>query len=335
VTSKDSPEKDEASPGTPVLGNRGMMAGAIAIAVVISLVAIILATSNPASSVVFPQDCGGRVVSYVNANLAEAGSTAELVSVAEKSGVYEITARYQDRDIPLYATRDCTLLFIGSYDMAAGTTPMPAASPTPTPSPEPLKSPRPSVDLFVMSLCPYGTQAESVMEPVAALLGTRAVITVRYIASVGGATADSVESLHGPAEAEEDLLQLCINRYYPTRYWAYLNTFNRDCYLGWQNATFLEACRANTTQSLGIDAQKIETCATGREGLALLMADEAIGSRYSVQSSPTLLVNRQVYSGPRTPEAYKQAICAHFVTPPAECGTTLSSQAAASTGGCG
>jgi hypothetical protein len=54
-----------------------------------------------------------------------------------------------------------------------------------------------------------------------------------------------------------------------------------------------------------------------------------------VQSSPTLIINGQVYTGARTPEAYKEAVCSHFDTPPAECGTTLSSQAATSSGGCG
>jgi glutaredoxin len=191
------------------------------------------------------------------------------------------------------------------------------------------------VELFVMAFCPYGTQAEAALDPVVSLLGTRADITVRYIASVAGTTADSVESLHGPAEAKEDLRQLCINRYSPAQFWAYLTAFNRECYPGWQNATFLDACSANTTGKLGMDNRKIETCATGSEGLDLLQADEAAGVGYDVQSSPTLIINGQVYTGARTPEAYKEAVCSHFDTPPAECATTLSTQAATSSGGCG
>jgi hypothetical protein len=329
VKEKDSPENNE-TPPSPIFGNQGMMAGAIAIAVIISLVAIILATGNPlAPSPVPPQDCGRAVISYLNVNLVEAGSTAELVSVTERNGVYEVTIRYKERNIPLHATRDCTLLFTTSFDLKGGT-PL-----TPTPAHEPVKSSRPSAELFVMAFCPYGTLAEGAMDPVAGLLGTKADITVRFIASVEGTTVDSVSSLHGPAEAKEDLRQLCISRYYPAQFWAYLSAFNRDCYPGWQNATFLDACRANTTRSLGMDAQKIETCATGSEGLGLLQTDEAAGVGYDVQSSPTLIINGQLYSGARTPEAYKQAICSRFDTPPAECGTALSSQAATSSGGCG
>jgi hypothetical protein len=327
---KDSSKKKATPPSSPVLGSRGMMAGAIIIAVIIALVAIILATSNPSiSSAVPSQDCGRTVISYLNANLVQAGSTAELVSVAEKNGVYEITTRYQARNIRLYATRDCSLLFTNSFDLKAST-------PQPTQAPVPVKSSRPSVDLFVMAFCPYGTQAEGAMQPVVNLLGTKANITVRYIATVQGTTVGSVSSLHGPTEAQEDLRQLCIHEYYPQQFWQYVSTFNRDCYPNWQNATLLNACRGTTMQALGIDAQKIETCATGGEGLALLKIDEALSAGNNVQASPTLIINGQFYNGDRTPEAYKQAICSHFETPPAECSLTLSSQTAtAATGGCG
>jgi glutaredoxin len=250
--------------------------------------------------------------------------------VAEKNGVYEITTRYQSQNINLYATRDCTLLFTNSFDLRETTTPTPTTQP-----PEPVVSARPSVELFVMSFCPYGTQAESAMDPVIGLLGPKANITIRYIASVGGTTVDSISSLHGPAEAKEDLRQLCIARYYPALLWPYLMDFNTNCYPGWQNATALDACRAKTAKKIGIDNGKIETCATGGEGLALLAADEGFTTKYQVTGSPTLLINGQRYSGARTPDAYKLAICSHFDTPPAECGVNLSSQAATASGSCG
>jgi hypothetical protein len=210
----------------------------------------------------------------------------------------------------------------------------PAAAPAVTPptTAATTESGSPMVELFVMCFCPYGTEAETAMEPVVNLLGTKANITVRYIAGVQGTT---VSSLHGPAEAQEDLRQLCINRYYRGQFWQYLSTFNRDCYPNWQNATYLDTCRGNTLQALGIDAKRIEACATGAEGLGLLTADEQATSQYNVQGSPTLIINGQVYDGDRTPEAYKEAICSHFNTPPAECGINLSAQQTAAPGGCG
>jgi hypothetical protein len=263
--------------------------------------------------------------------------------VTEKDGVYQIAASYQSRNINVYATKDCSLLFTTTYILKGNTTPTPSPTPvsspkpttSPTPVPEPVKSARPSVELFVMSFCPYGVQAENAMDPVVGLLGTKADFKVRYIASVSGTTVDSVKSLHGLPEAKEDLRQLCIAKYYPQALWPYLVDVNAQCYPVNKNATQLEFCQKNVTATRGIDNQKIETCASGSEGLALLGADEAITQNLKISGSPTILINGQKYMGQRTAEAYKQGICASFQTPPAECSVNLSAQAvAASTGSC-
>jgi len=111
---------------------------------------------------------------------------------------------------------------------------------------------------------------------------------------------------------------------------------NARCYPVYKNATQLESCQKSVTATRGIDNQKIESCAGGSEGLALLSADEAITKNYKVTGSPTILINGQRYSGLRTAEAYKEGICARFQTPPAECSVNLSAPAAVagSTGSC-
>ena len=155
--------------------------------------------------------------------------------------MYYIVTSSKARDYGFYATKDCNLLFINPYNMKGNTTPMVILSPkstssptsvsspkpttSPTPVPEPVKSSRPSVELFVMSFCPFGVQAENAMDPVVDLLGTKADIKVRYIATVNGDTVDSVKSLHGLPEAKEDLRQLCIAKYYPQNLWPYLMDF--------------------------------------------------------------------------------------------------------------
>ena len=133
----------------------------------------------------------------------------------------------------------------------------------------------------------------------------------------------------------EDLRQICIHEYYPQQFWPYLTAFIQNCYPNVQNATLLAACQANAMQTLGIDAGKIGTCASGPDGLRLLTLDEQATAQYGVQASPTLIINGQSYDGDRTPEAYKEAICSHFETPPTECSVNLSAQAVTSTGGCG
>ena len=280
-----------------------------------------------AGTVADPRACSDEVIRYINTNLTAPGQTATLINISETNGIYTIWSRYQGADLSVYATRDCNLLFPKVIDMNA-------AAATPVPTQAPVKSARPTVDLFVMAFCPYGTQAETVMRPVVDLLGTKADIRVRYITTVNGATVDSVNSLHGPAEAKEDLMQLCVMKTYPEKYWDYLKSFNNQCYPVWQNATRLDSCRKNVTAVLGIDLQGIEACATGAEGLTLLEIDEAKSDATGARASPTLVINGVKYAGARTPEAYKQAICTSFATAPAECNTTLSSTSAASSGGC-
>lgn len=295
---------------------------------IIALVLINPGVSSNQSPAATPGVCSGKVIDYINTNLASPGQTASLINITENNGIYTIWSWYQSREISVYATKDCALLFTTAVNMNA------AATPTPTRAP--IKSARPVVDLYVMAFCPYGTQAETVMRPVVDLLGSTADIRVRYITTVSGSTPDSVKSLHGPPEAREDLMQLCVMTAYPEKYWNYLKDFNNQCYPVWQNASALASCRKNVLASRGIDASKIDTCATGSEGIALLRADEIKADNDDASASPTLIINGVKYSGARTPEAYKQAICDSFDSAPTECRTSLSAQQVVNSGGgCG
>jgi glutaredoxin len=311
--------------------------GKVAIVIIVSIIVIAAiffminspGTSSGSTTSVPPQECADRIISYANTHLVAPNSTLSFVSINENRGIYEIKTRYQSKETSLYATRDCALLFPNVVNMSAATA-------TQTPTQTPVKSSRPSVDLYVMSFCPYGVQAETVMKPVVDLLGSKADIQVRYITTINGTTVSSVKSLHGSSEAQEDLRQLCILKSYPEKYWNYLNLFNTRCYPVWQNASSLDSCRKNVTATLGIDLSKTDACAAGTEGLALLKQDETKVNQNGATASPTLIINGVKFSGSRTPEAFKTAICNSFDKVPAECTTTLASaSAAAASGGCG
>jgi hypothetical protein len=334
-----APEK----PAQRVFG-KGMIVGICIIIVIAAFFIVFIITSGSgASSTVSPQTCGQTVIAYLNSNLVQQGTSAELVTVTEKNGVYEIMTRYQARDIQLYTTKDCSLLFTNTIPINASggcnsqATTCAGTQPQQTPTPaDPIKSARPTVDLYVMSFCPYGVQAETAMLPLFDLLGKKADIAIRYIATVQGSSIDTVQSLHGTSEAQEDARQLCIARHFPDKFLRYLSAFNEQCYPMSSDAARLVFCQKNVTAVLGIPDATVEQCAAGSEGILLLKADETRSTTNRVSGSPTLLINGQVYSGARTPEAYKQAICAHFDVAPPECSTTLSSQSAVgASGGCG
>ena len=311
------------------LSGKWTIAAITGIFAILIVVLAIITFSSPSGMItaVAPQTCSDKVIAYINTNLVSPGQTATLINITENNDIYTIWSRYQGRDLSIYASRDCMLLFPTAINMNT-----PVATPVPTQTPK--KSASPVVDLYVMSFCPYGTQAETVMRPVVDLLGTKADISVRYITTVGGQTVDSVDSLHGPAEAHEDILQLCVMKSNPEKFWNYLKDFNDQCYPVWQNATRLDSCRKNVTAALGIDLPKIETCANGAESLALVELDAAESEAIGASASPTLFINGVKYDGARTPEAYKQAICNSFDTAPAECATVLSTTSTASSGGC-
>jgi hypothetical protein len=309
--------------------------GRSTIAVIIGIVALLviflcLSIYQPGSgAVVPPAVCGERVISYINSNVVQPGTTVSLISINETKGLYALTSQYQSQVITIYVTKDCTLLFTNTIDMNA--TPSGTAKSQPA-----KKSARPVVDLYVMAFCPYGTQAETIMKPVVDLLGSTADIRIRYITTIDGNTINNVTSLHGPTEVKEDLRQLCILKSTPQKYWDYLKAFNDQCYPLWQNTSALDSCRKKVTASMGIDLTRTESCAFSTDGLALLKADETDAAKYGVSGSPTLIINGVEYAGSRTPEAYKQAICNSFDTAPAVCNTTLSTdQAPNAAGGCG
>jgi len=275
------------------------------------------------------QQVGEKVVNYINQNLVAAGSTATLVSVKDSGNVYEITTSYQGSNIKVYATKDGSYLFLQGINMAQTTS---------TTQPQEFNPPAkdvPDVDLYVMSFCPYGIQAEETMKPVFDLLGTKANINIRFIATVQGTTADSIQSLHGANEAMEDLRQLCIMKNYnQTTYWKYLMEFDTNCSSLYNDAAKLGDCWKAAANKFGIDTAKIENCSNSTDAVNLMKADEQLTEQYGVSGSPTLIVNGATYNGARTPEAFKQAICAGFKTEPTECSQTLSSTGTAASGGC-
>ncbi|MDD3136700.1 MAG: thioredoxin domain-containing protein, partial [Methanoregula sp.] len=83
-----------------------------------------------------------------------------------------------------------------------------------------------------------------------------------------------------------------------------------------------------------VERASLEACSSGTDAIALLKTDAAASDAQGASASPTLIINDVKYSGARTPEAYKQAICNSFETVPAECSTSLSGTSAADTGKC-
>jgi len=310
---------------------------------IVSLVLLVILVLNIAGFLPFKttgmfvlgtQDAAKKAIDFINNNVVQTGKV-ELVSVKEFSGMYEVITTYQGQQIPIYVTKDGSALFLSQPLNTSQVIPTETEN-TSTASEIP-KTEKPTVDLYVMGFCPYGVQAENTMKPVFDLLGTKADIKVHFIASVTGTTVDSVQSLHGATEAQEDLRQVCIMKNYDQKtYWTYLMEIDNNCYgkIDTRNATALDACWKAAATKAGIDASKIDTCSKSSEGLDLLKADEQLANSNGVTGSPTLIINGVTYNGARTSEDFKNSICSGFTTQPAECSQTLSSTGTQASGGC-
>jgi hypothetical protein len=200
--------------------------------------------------------------------------------------------------------------------------PSQAAAPTQQaapPAPNVPKADKPSVELFVMSYCPYGIQMEKAFVPAAKLLGGKADLSVKWVSY----------AMHGLKEVQENVRQYCIQKEQPTKYLDYLS-----CFVASTNST---ACQ----QQAGIDSTKLQSCYDATDKQYGVMAsyndtsswlsgqfpqfniDKQLNDKYGVQGSPTLVINGQEVSTSRSSDAVKQAICAAFNTPPIECQTAL------------
>lgn len=186
---------------------------------------------------------------------------------------------------------------------------------------------RPQIDFFVMSYCPYGNQAEEGIAPVFELLGDKADFNPKYVIysnyGGGGPTYcidedDKLCSMHGIVELNQNIREACVAKHMGIDKWfEFALEMN-------EKATYKDADEKweAVAKDLGLDVDVINTCFED-EGEALMAADKELGDKLGVRGSPSVFVDGSDYEGGRTPEAYKQALCAAFEEPPAECDTML------------
>ncbi len=186
------------------------------------------------------------------------------------------------------------------------------------------KTDKPVVEAFVMSYCPYGTQIEKGLIPVANLLKDKIDFSVKFCDY----------AMHGQKEVNENLLQYCIQKDDKANYMSYLY-----CFL---NASDSPSC----LKTAKVNTDKVNACVKATDSqynITALYNDQSkwisgqfppfnvykdLNTKYGVQGSPTLVLNGVIMDGvSRDPESLLKAICATYKTAPAECSQALSSSA--------
>ncbi len=299
------------------------MLSSLVLGVVTLLLIFTTFSGGVTGNVISEKDIGTLALDFFNSKLSQTPGTLGVVK--QISGLYEVDINIGGELVPLYFTKDGNFVRQGDnlYSIIEEI-PSPSTAPATTAQEVP-KSDKPSVELYVMSFCPYGVRAENNILPIVNLLKDKIDLKIRYIVNAGTSLEDS-QSLHGVVEANQDAVQLVINKLYPDKFLTYLVNFNEKCYpLGYSDAEKLNACWKSEASKLGMDVNKIVTN-LGTQGVSLLKIEEESSNKVGASGSPTLIINgvksSSIYSGT---QATQEAICGAFNNVPSECSQTVSS----------
>eukprot|EP01089_Gocevia_fonbrunei_P018879 TRINITY_DN6497_c0_g1_i1.p1 TRINITY_DN6497_c0_g1~~TRINITY_DN6497_c0_g1_i1.p1 ORF type:complete len:327 (+),score=39.39 TRINITY_DN6497_c0_g1_i1:65-1045(+) len=160
-----------------------------------------------------------------------------------------------------------------------------------------------NVELYIMSKCPYGSDAIINFAPVLDKLGPYVNFSVYYVAKYLG--NDQFESLHGQTEVLGDIWQLCaIYRYsLDYKYMDFLTCLSRD-YM--RIPTNADDC----AEDAGIEYNILKDCVEGELGKNLLRQSIKNTENRGVTASPTIFINDVRYRGARDSDTLVGAICA-------------------------
>lgn len=148
----------------------------------------------------------------------------------------------------------------------------------------------PTLQVFIMSYCPYGVQALKGLLPVWEKFQGKANIELRFVSY----------TMHGEKEDTENARMICIREEQPSKLIPYLKCF-------------VEAGdSARCIKSTGIDSSKLTSCISSKAS-RYMEEDKALNEKYGVRGSPTYVLDGEearIY--PRDPQSIATAICNAF-----------------------
>ncbi|MDD2353893.1 MAG: hypothetical protein PHX76_00740 [Patescibacteria group bacterium] len=256
---------------------------------------------------------------FINAYLMAPDSKATIKEVIDEYGLYKLNVDIVSDVIESYITKDGKLFFPQAFnveemqgDVAAGGQ---EVAPVEVP-----KTAKPNVEVFVMSHCPYGTQIEKGILPVAKALGDKIDFEIKFVDY----------AMHGEVELDEQLVQYCIQEEQNDKFFPYL-----DCFL-------LSGETSSCLAEANIDQTALDSCVTKTDNEFKVKENfvnnvgfsgtfpgfdvhKADNQKYGVAGSPTLVINETVVQSARDPQSLLTTICGAFENAPEECSETLPS----------
>jgi len=285
-----------------------------------------------------PEKAGEITLRFVNEKILQGQSQATLSGgLIEENGIYKLKLSIAGQEYTSYVTKDGKVFFPSGMDIPAEFIAGSGSENTGQDTGIPKKDSAQAL-LFVMSYCPYGNQAEEAMLPVVNLLKDKADIQIHYVIYNnynGGGSKYCLDkdnkycSMHGIQELNQDVRELCVQKYQNDKFWNFVKEANAKC-----TSQNVDTCWESAATAANIDIAKVKTCQKN-EATALLEQEVQLAALYGISGSPQFVVNDTESNAARTAEGYKNAICSGFNNPPSECSQTLSGDGgSAPTGGC-
>ena len=148
---------------------------------------------------------------------------------------------------------------------------------------------KPTLELFVMSYCPFGVQAEEKIIPIVKKFGDTIDFKLQFIADEKQASSPQditpFRSLHGYPEVAENIRQLLIEREYPDRYLDYILCRGKKLEKSWEDCA----------EKLGIDVSRIQRLFNTPEAEALFRENIKRAAELGIRASPTVLVDNREF----------------------------------------
>jgi glutaredoxin len=295
---------------------------------------------------------GLKANTYITDNLLQDNLKSEVDSVTDKGSFYEVDLRVtKDGEATdsakVFVSKDGSMLSIGpTYNLNKSHKEQTQDSNAAAKAADIPKKDKPTVEMYVMSGCPFGTMAEESFQPVMELLGDKVEFTPRFIFYKnyqGGGPKYCLDkenqfcSMHGVEEAREDIRQICIWNKQRSKWWKYIEKFNKECSISAaENET--KKCFEKVAKEVGIDVGKINKCVEN-SAEELAAKELALTEENDVSGSPTILINGAQYNGSRAPNSILSTICNSFKgKQPKECEEKIKGgdvDQASAGGGCG
>ena len=144
---------------------------------------------------------------------------------------------------------------------------------------------KPTLELFVMSYCPFGVQVEEKIIPIVKKFGDQINFKLQFIAqekeSPSAQDITPFESLNGYPEVAEGIRQLLIAQEYPDRYLDYILCRGKELNNSWEDCA----------RKFGIDVAKIQTLFGTPRAEQLFRENIQRAAVLGIKASPTIFVD--------------------------------------------